>query len=299
MIFKNWMSYIADDVTLTSLVMPGAHNAGSYGMRSIARCQEDDLEKQAEYGVRHFCIRLDTDKKGNVVLAHGPTQGATLESALVGLSRFIRENPSEFLLLDVREYYPQTIVIPFMHKAAPKVVDALIAKYLNPAEWALTDFEHVNKVTMGDVRKSGKRYMLINYLPAYAYSVDVPCILPFSTAVHGARPDVFSRECVKFFDKRHTDGIYWFQTQQTAGAGTYIGLLGKPRQMDTAARPYFKNIITTISETPSYLAQANVIEGDFMTEDYMKAAAILRLNLQKGNVAAGKEAEYEAALAEY
>lgn len=299
MIFKNWMSYIRDDVPLTSVIMPGAHNAGSYGLKPIARCQEDDMKKQAEYGARHFCIRYDTAKDGTVVLAHGPNKGATLESAIAGLAEFIKENPSEFLILDMREYYPQTIIIPFTFFAEPKKVDAIIEKYLNPEEWALTEFDHINKVTMGDVRKAGKRFVIVNYLPAYKYSVDVPCILPFDSKIHGSHPSEFARDCVKFFDKRHTDGIYWFQTQQTAGLGTYIGLLGKPRQMDDAARPYFKGIITAIGDNASYLAQANVISGDFMTEDYMKSAAIIELNLKKGNVIPEKEGEFSACLAEY
>ena len=32
MIYKNWMSYIKDDVKLCDVVMPGSHNTGSYGM---------------------------------------------------------------------------------------------------------------------------------------------------------------------------------------------------------------------------------------------------------------------------
>ena len=36
MIYTKWMSYIKDEVGLTSLVIPGAHNAGSYGMSRMA-----------------------------------------------------------------------------------------------------------------------------------------------------------------------------------------------------------------------------------------------------------------------
>ena len=35
MIYKEWMKYIKDDVKLTEVVMPGTHNAGSYGMLPV------------------------------------------------------------------------------------------------------------------------------------------------------------------------------------------------------------------------------------------------------------------------
>ena len=36
MIYSEWMSYIKDDVKLCNVVMPSAHNAGSFKMKPIA-----------------------------------------------------------------------------------------------------------------------------------------------------------------------------------------------------------------------------------------------------------------------
>ena len=79
MIYSEWMSYIKDDVKLCNVVMPSAHNAGSFKMKPIACCQDGDLTQQFNYGIRHFCVRIDTDKNGQIVFCHGITKGLPFE----------------------------------------------------------------------------------------------------------------------------------------------------------------------------------------------------------------------------
>lgn len=288
MIYDKWMQYIKDDVKLTSLVIPGAHNAGSYGMFRMAECQKDPLYTQFLYGIRQFCLRLSTDCKGRLVLAHGLSKGDLFENVLGDIRRILKASPSEFLLLDIREYYPQQIG-PFTitYQAEKSKVDALLEQYISPSKYAYTDFRHISEVTIGDLRKSGKRYLLINDNEDYAYSRNCEQILPWEKDVNGAKAAAFSAETLRFFDDYHTDGLYWFQTQQTPNPGTEIGMT-PPVVLDEALRPYFSKIIDGIAKNPYYLGQANIIAGDFMTEDYSKCEAILRLNLLKNQV---KEAE--------
>ncbi len=284
MIYDAWMQYIKDDVKLTSLVIPGSHNAGSYGMFRMAECQKDRLYTQFMYGIRQFCLRLSTDPKGRLVLAHGLSQGDLFENALGDIRRILKASPSEILLLDIREYYPQKIG-PFTvtYKADKEQVDALLKQYITPSEYAFTDFRHISDVTIGDLRKSGKRYLLINDNEDYAFSRNCEQILPWEKDVNGAKAAGFAAETLRFFDDYHTTGLYWFQTQQTPNPGTEIGMT-TPVRLDEALRPYFTKIIDGIAENPAYLGQANIIAGDFMTKDYMKCEAILRLNLLKHNV---------------
>lgn len=54
MIYKNWMSFIKDDVKITKLVMPGAHKAGSSGMSRMGCCQGDDMYEQFACGHAEF-----------------------------------------------------------------------------------------------------------------------------------------------------------------------------------------------------------------------------------------------------
>ncbi len=284
MIYNNWMSFIKDDIKLVNLVIPGAHNAGSYGMKGIAECQRDNLLTQFNFGMRQFCLRLNTDKKGNIVLAHGVTKGDLFENALNHLKQALESSPTEFLLLDIREYYPQKFgPVTLTYKADANKVNELLEKYLKPSQYAYCDFEHIRDVTVGDIRKSGKRYILINDGEEYGYSKNCDVILPWEKQVNGAHAKEFAKETLRFFDDYKTDGLYWFQTQQTPNLGVPIGVC-KPQTLDKELRLYFKDIIKGIENNPHYLSSANIIAGDFMTEDYMKSKLILNLNILKGNV---------------
>ena len=296
MIYTNWMSYIKDDVKLTSLVIPGAHNAGSYGMSKMAECQKDNLFVQFEHGIRQFCLRLNTDRKGNIVLAHGITKGDLFENALKDIKKALEMYPDEFILFDVREYYPQKFgPITLTYKADKDKVDSLLKKYLDPENNAFYDFEHISDVTVGDIRKSGKRFILINENEDYKFSKSCEQILPWEKDVNGAKAERFANETLRFFDDYKTDGLYWFQTQQTPNLGTEIGVTN-PKKLDDDLINYFHIMIDGIASTPRYLERANIIAGDFMTRDYSKCRQILKLNLLKGNVKPELEKEYEKGL---
>lgn len=296
MIYTNWMSYIKDDVKLTRLVIPGAHNAGSYGMSAMAECQRDNLFVQFEHGIRQYCLRLNTNRKGEIVLAHGITKGDLFENALGDIKKALDMYPDEFILLDIREYYPQKFgPITLTYKADKNKVDALLEKYIQPEKYAFCDFEHISEVTVGDIRKSGKRYILINENEDYKFSKNCEQILPWEKDVNGAKAEQFANETLRFFDDYKTDGLYWFQTQQTPNLGTQIGVT-TPAKLDDDLVNHFDTIINGIANTPRYLERSNIIAGDFMTRDYSKSRSILKLNLLKGNVKPELEKEYEKGL---
>lgn len=296
MIYSNWMSYIKDDVKITKLVLPGSHNAGSYGMNSMACCQDDNLYIQILYGIRQFCLRLDTDKKGRIVLAHGISKGDLFENALKDIKRALDENPTEILLLDIREYYPQKFgPVTLKYSADPDKVDGLIEKYLEPEKYAYCDFEKISEVTLGDIRKAGKRYILINDNETYRYSRNCDQIFPWDKTLNGMKAENYAKVALSYFDKEQTDGLYWFQTQLTPNPGTEVGLT-TPRKLDFDMRKYFPGLMYGIEHNEFYLESANIIAGDFMTLDFMKSRTILRLNLAKGNVKPELEREYKEKL---
>lgn len=296
MIYSKWMSYIKDDVKITKLIIPGAHNAGTVGMNGMGCCQCDDLYTQFKYGIRHFCIRLDTKKDGTVVLAHGVSKGMPFEEALHQMKKMIEKNTSEFFIFDIREYYNQKFgPITIKYKGNPEKIDELLEKYIQPSKYAFTEFDNIGDVTMGDIRKSGKRYIIINSAKSYKYSSDAPCILPWDKEVFGMEATEFVKGTLRIFDENSTDGFYWFQTQQTPNPGTQMGIRS-PRWLDMSLRPFYKQIIEGIALSPERLEKANIIAGDFMTYDYMKVRDILRLNIIKGNVKEELESEYESGL---
>ncbi|MBQ3151717.1 MAG: hypothetical protein IJB86_10785 [Clostridia bacterium] len=279
---KNWMSLLKDDVPITKVVMPGSHNAGSYGMMASGCCQDQNLYEQAISGVRHFCIRLDTVRK-KIVMAHGISKGEAFETSLCDLKRALDELDTEFFILDIREYYPQKFgPIKLNYKADAKKVDELLEKYISPSKYALTDFDDISKVTMGDIRKSGKKFLLYNYKAEYKHSVACDYIYPWNKETYSLSAEKFVKEIPKIFDTEHTDGIYWFQTQQTPNPFTEIGMTS-PRKLDISLAPHYQKLLDSIRDNPSWLAQANVIGGDFMTTG-KKCEAIINLNYDKGNM---------------
>ncbi len=119
--------------------------------------------------------------------------------------------------------------------------------------------------------------------------------MPWEKAVNGAKAEKLANETLRFFDDYKTDGLYWFQTQQTPNLGTEIGVT-TPARLDDDLVKHFDTIINGIASTPRYLERSNIIAGDFMTRDYSKSRAILHLNLLKGNVKPELEEEYEKGL---
>ena len=284
MIFKSWMSYLKDDVKITDVVMPSAHNACSYELNAMGCCQSGDLFEQFSHGVRHFCIRLDTDRKGEIVVCHGVSKGGPFKRDLNDMRRMLEENDSEIFIFDIREYYNQKFgPVTLKFKADINQMNDLLEEYIQPSKYAFTDFDDINNVTIGDIRQSGKRYILYNFEKAYKFSVNCEYDFPWDKRINGLKAEGFSKEVTKLFDLGKPTGLNWFQIQQTPNLGTEIGVK-TPKSLDVKLRPYFKNIIDDVANNEKHLSRANIIASDFMTEDFMKSSLILKLNLSKNNI---------------
>ena len=100
MFFKNWMSYIKDDVKITDIVIPASHNSGTRGMMFTACCQDGTLYEQFCYGVREFGLFYKSTKFKGVRLAHGPMCGEPLEEAFKSFAKIIENCGDEFFIID-------------------------------------------------------------------------------------------------------------------------------------------------------------------------------------------------------
>lgn len=297
MFYKNWMSYIKDEAKITKVAMPGTHNSGTMGMSKLARCQNGSLFEQYQYGVRFFDIRLKADRKGRLFVAHGVMTGMPAQLAFESL-KMILEQSNEFFIIKMITYMNQQIG-PFKlsYKGNPSETSKLIREYLNPEEYALTGYGDISSLTMGDIRKSGKKYIIINENKEYDFSNDCPLLGPWSAEVHGYKPEKFAKEIVNYLRNLDTDGFFWFQTQQTPNLGTENGWSKWPDDLEKVARTYFPGIIAEIAADPKLLEKVNIVAGDFMTADYMKANEILSLNLLKGIVKEEMIDEYKKSVA--
>ncbi len=296
MFYGNWMSCIKDEAKLTEIAIPGSHNSGTKGMNMFGRCQNGTLYEQAMYGVRKFDLRVRTDRKGRLFIAHSIIKGITVEEAFADIRRIL-EDTDEFLILNIKTYAVQDIG-PFVmrFKGSDEAVSELIEKHLNPEEYALTVFDDIRSVTMGDVRKSGKRYVIHSEKEEYKYSRNCHILEPWEPEVFGYKPEKFAKECLRYLKALDSKGFFWFQTQQTPGPGTENGIGKWPVQLDKLDRPYFSQIMADIAADPVMLKKVNIVAGDFMTEDYMKVNEILNFNLLKGVVKEDRIQEYKAAI---
>lgn len=292
MIYKSWMQFIKNEAKLVDVVMPSAHNAYSFSQPEQYKTQDGDFYEQFTYGARHFEIKIDTDKEGNIVLCRGLKKGTSLESALQEFQRMIEES-DEFFIFDIREYYLTKIVGNYacQYYADKDVVNGLLDKYLEPGKYAYCDFDDVNNVTVGDIRRSKKRYLLINYKKEYDYSVSTDVFIPWKGFFENLEEKNGNKNGVGFFDDYKLNSSFWFRTQKYPHPQQPVGNK-TPRKEDR----YYSNrqlmMIEGIANHKEYLNNARIISADFLTKSYYKSRFILMLNVLKGNVKECKEGEF-------
>ena len=161
MFYSSWMSCIKDDVKITQLAIPGAHNAGTKGMVHMGCCQLGTVLEQFEYGVREFGIRVK-QKHGEAYIAHGLSRGVKVEKVFADFEKILEKYPDEFFIIDIRSYQDQKVG-PFTLKyhCAPEIINELIEKYLRPADYAFTDFEHIKDAFRQEYSRLGLLEILI------------------------------------------------------------------------------------------------------------------------------------------
>lgn len=292
---SNWMSALDDDVKITDVIMPGSHNAGCRHMMALAECQRGDLAEQAACGVRYFDIRLDSSR-GKPVFAHSVIKGAPLEGDLAALRFFLDRSPSEFIIMAIHGYGDEKFG-PFTHKCKVDTakVGELLEQYLEPSRYGLTDFENIADVTVREIRRAGKRFLIYNSEEAFPFSKNCHHIGPWSSERHGRKAAVFAARATEVFEQEEKKGIFVLQTQQTGGPGTEIGL-ASPKKVNRAFGPYFDTILENIRRNPAYLQKANVLLGDYWVDNPDRIKKVLALNLDKGNIAAAEAEAFKTVL---
>lgn len=295
MFLKNWMSYISDDAKITKIAMPGSHNSGTMGMSKLGKCQNGSLYSQYNHGVRAFDIRLKADKKGNLFIGHGILKGMPAECVFESLKMILNECENEFLVISIQTYMNQKFgPIKLSYNGNSAETSRLIRKYLSPEKYALTDFGDINELTIGDIRRSGKKYIILNENEEYDFSVGGIYDDPWSATVYGYEAPRFSKEILKYLTEKEYNGFMRFQTQPTPNLGTDSGWTKWPDDLDDIIRPYFHQIIDDVAADPVMLRRVNIVGGDFMCRDNMKANKILSLNLLKGIVKEELRNEFES-----
>lgn len=112
-VHQDWMAQIPDSVYINSLSIPGTHDTLTFNLTDnvLFQCQNHDLTTQLRAGLRYFDIRgrLLVDAafaQGDPVIGifHGHVYtGYTFQDVLLTLFQFLDDNPSEGIVLRVKE----------------------------------------------------------------------------------------------------------------------------------------------------------------------------------------------------
>ena len=97
-----WMSGLNDNIYISQLSLPGAHDAATKSL-SIGKCQDKDIAGLWDAGVRVFDLR-PTDSGDDCTINHGIlSTGVTLKAALTTINSRLSSNTSEFAIVLMRK----------------------------------------------------------------------------------------------------------------------------------------------------------------------------------------------------
>ena len=159
---SDWMAALEDTARLNSLTIPGTHDSGA--LHSIAeisgKCQTLSIKEQLQIGVRFLDIRLQLVNNELKVVHSFVDQMTDFEDTLNDMVTFIRENPSEFLLVSIKE------------DASPKRSDLAFEDVLETMLLSYGEVSAANTLpeTVGDAR--GGIHIVARYKNA---SIGLPC----------------------------------------------------------------------------------------------------------------------------
>lgn len=102
---SDWMAALDGGAALNSLTIPGTHDSGA--LHSIAdasgKCQSLPIKEQLKIGVRFLDIRLQLADNELRVVHSFVDQMTDFADVLADMAAFVRNHPSEFLLVSVKE----------------------------------------------------------------------------------------------------------------------------------------------------------------------------------------------------
>ncbi len=126
---KDWMSGIDDEAVINTISIPGSHDTCAFyePIDNSAKCQEYTVADQLDMGVRFLDLRcLVTGNR--ISMSHGlALQGQYLDEILDDCISFLKENPTETIIVSLRE---ETQIKP-LEKIFVSMLEGLIEKDKN------------------------------------------------------------------------------------------------------------------------------------------------------------------------
>lgn len=100
-----WMAKLDDSRSIRTVSIPGTHDSGAlYSFAGIfGKCQTLKISQQLEIGVRFLDLRLRLVDDELFVYHNFVEQKANFDDVLSELVSFLRQNPTEFLIVSLKE----------------------------------------------------------------------------------------------------------------------------------------------------------------------------------------------------
>lgn len=227
-VVENWMGALDDHHLLSELSIPGTHDTMTYLVQGgwvpemgWATCQELSLEGQLQRGIRFIDVRLFVDRPNGPVLhlCHGSVDIAySMEYVMEGCCRFLRENPSECIVVSVKNDRDD--------RADQPLFAELVAATVNDPRYR--DFWYTGKTVprLGDVRR---RMVLLRRFPLSDLGINAnerwPDNQPFTyTNTDGVKFDVQDEyKSYSHFNRSKKFNSYVLPTLRAAIGDTDMG----------------------------------------------------------------------------
>lgn len=290
---KSWMSMIEDDAKITEIAIPGSHDSGSYNMPYVAETQDFDFAGQLARGVRYFDVRVG-NFDGEYLMFHGPVSGPLYSDVLADIKAFLKENPTEFLILDYQHFKNGSEEATFK-----MLEDALGRERLLLKKDGVKDGEYLESLTLGEVR--GKCIVVSKYdekpyifqRGENEYGGNALCSY-YDSESHKKSSKHFVENVIggyilRFAETHEDTGFFVLQSQLTDG----LAIFG-PRFREAAHKERMNKYADGLYLNDNLYKTVNVVMRDFIAcED---SAYTLKLNLIKEIVKPEKAENYKAML---
>ncbi|MCM1289464.1 MAG: hypothetical protein NC132_02280 [Corallococcus sp.] len=150
---SSWMSMIKDETPLKNVAIPGAHDAGTAGISYLAETQDRNTFELLACGTRYLDLRVT--KSGDALkIFHGPFKGVTLQEVMSAAVTFLKNNPTETLILDFQHFEggAQKNVFQTIESYLQTTTEGLDAGLAVTNATHKTDAEFVDALTLGECR---------------------------------------------------------------------------------------------------------------------------------------------------
>lgn len=107
--YNDWMSKLDPNKRMIDISIPGTHDSLTYGncwgiFHPVVESQDNDVYKQLQDGIRYLDLRFGRRKTNDPITSyHGPFICSNeIHNVMNAIARFVKENPTEILILEVK-----------------------------------------------------------------------------------------------------------------------------------------------------------------------------------------------------